>query len=91
MAYASTEIISPDDRDLTLTLGSNDGAKIWLNGEVIYNEHVGRSAIADQVFLKVHLKKGSNTLLAKVENLGANWGLYMRIVDKTKSVKINEF
>jgi len=88
MAYACTEIISPDDRDLTLTLGSNDGAKVWLNGEVIYNEHVGRSAVADQVFLKVHLKKGSNTLLAKVENLGANWGLYMRIVDKTNEVKL---
>jgi len=91
MAYAYTEIISPDDRDLTLTLGSNDGAKIWLNGEIIYNEHVGRSAIADQVFLKVHLKKGSNTLLTKVENLGANWGLYMRIVDKTGSVELKEF
>lgn len=91
MAYAHTEIISPDDREITLTLGSNDGAKLWLNGEVIYNEHVGRSAIADQVFLKVQLKKGSNKLLAKVENLGANWGLYMRIVDKTKSVKIKEF
>jgi len=90
MAYASTEIISPDDRDITLTMGSNDGAKIWLNGEVIYNEHVGRSAIADQIFLKIHLKKGSNTLLAKVENLGANWGLYIRIVDKTNSVKVNE-
>jgi hypothetical protein len=91
MAYAYTEIISPDDRELTLTLGSNDGAKLWLNGEVIYNEHVGRSAIADQIFLKVQLKKGSNKILAKVENLGANWGLYMRIVDKTKSVIINEF
>ena len=91
MAYAYTEIISPDDREITLTLGSNDGAKLWLNGEVIYNEHVGRSAIADQVFLKVQLKKGSNKLLAKVENLGANWGLYMRIVDKTNSVTINEF
>lgn len=91
MAYACTEIYSPDDRDLTLTLGSNDGAKIWLNGEVIYNEHVGRSAIADQVFLKVHLKKGKNTMLTKVENLGANWGLYMRIVDKTNSVTLSEF
>jgi len=90
MAYAYTEIISPDDREITLTLGSNDGAKIWLNEELIYNVHVGRSAIADQVFLKVHLKKGTNKLLAKVENLGANWGLYMRIVDKTNSVKVNE-
>ena len=84
MAYAYTEIISPDDREVTLTLGSNDGAKIWLNGEVIYNVHVGRSAIADQIFLKIYLKKGTNKILAKVENLGANWGLYMRIVDKTK-------
>ena len=82
MAYAYTEIVSPDDREVTLTLGSNDGAKIWLNGEVIYNVHVGRSAIADQIFLKIHLKKGTNKILAKVENLGANWGLYMRIVDK---------
>lgn len=90
MAYAYTEIISPDDRELTLTLGSNDGAKIWLNDEIIYNVHVGRSAIADQVFLKINLKKGSNRLLAKVENLGANWGLYLRIVDKTDQVKVNE-
>ncbi len=81
MAYAYTEIASPDDREVTLTLGSNDGAKIWLNGEIIYNVHVGRSAIADQVFLKIHLKKGTNKILAKVENLGANWGLYMRICD----------
>ena len=82
MAYAYTEIISPDEGEFTLTLGSNDGAKIWLNDEVVYNVHTGRSAIADQVFLNVHLKKGSNKILAKVENLGANWGLYMRVVDK---------
>ena len=91
MAYAYTEIISPDDREITLTLGSNDGAKIWLNDEVIYNVHVGRSAIADQIFLNVHLKKGTNKILAKVENLGANWGLYMRIVDKKNIIKFNEF
>ena len=82
MAYAYTEIISPDEGEFTLTLGSHDGAKIWLNDEVVYNVHTGRSAIADQVFLNVHLKKGSNKILAKVENLGANWGLYMRVVDK---------
>ncbi len=82
MAYAYTEIISPDEGEFTLTLGSNDGAKIWLNDEVVYNVHTGRSAIADQIFLNVHLKKGSNKILAKVENLGANWGLYMRVVDK---------
>jgi len=91
MAYAYTEIISPDDREITLTMGSNDGAKIWLNDEVIYNLHVGRSAIADQVFLDVHLKKGKNKILAKVENIGASWGLYMRVVDTENIIRFSEF
>jgi len=91
MAFAYTEITSPDDREITLTLGSNDGAKIWLNGEVIYNLRVGRSAVADQEFLQIHLKKGSNRILAKVENVGANWGLYMRVVDPTDQVTFKEF
>lgn len=91
MAYAYTEITSPDERDITLTLGSNDGAKVWLNGKEIFNLHVGRGAVADQEFLSVHLKKGVNKVLAKVENLGANWGFYMRVVDPNEELKIKEF
>ena len=91
MAYAYTEIISANDCEITLTLGSNDGAKIWLNDKVIYNKHVGRSAIADQEFLKVQLKKGTNKILAKVENFGASWGLYMRVVDKDNNITLKEF
>ena len=79
--YAYSEITSPENRDITLTLGSNDGAKIWLKERVIYNKSLGRNAVADQEFLKVRLKKGKNPLLVKVENLGANWGLYVRVVD----------
>ncbi len=86
MAYAYSEVHSPDDRQVTITLGSNDGAKMWINGEVVYNKSLGRSAIADQDFLQVRLKKGVNQILIKVENLGANWGLYLRIVDPTNSL-----
>lgn len=91
IAYAYTEIISPDNREITLTLGSNDGAKVWLNGEVIYNVHIGRGAVADQEFLKVKLKKGINKLLVKVENLGASWGLYLRVVDPEGKLKTGIF
>lgn len=91
IAYAYTEVISPDERDITLTLGSNDGAKVWLNGKEIYNLHIPRGAVADQEFLSVHLKKGINRILAKVENLGSNWGLYMRTVDPNEELIINEF
>jgi len=91
MTYAYTEIVSPDERDITLTLGSNDGAKVWLNRKEIYNLHTARGAISDQEFISVHLKKGVNKVLAKVENLGASWGLFMRVVDPNEELKINEF
>ncbi len=90
MAYAYAEIISPDERDITITLGSNDGAKVWLNEKIIYNVHTGRGAAVDQEFLRVHLKKGVNKLLVKVENLGGNWGLYVRVVDWENVLKIKK-
>ena len=81
LAYAYTQIESPDDRSAKITIGSNDGAKVWVNGNVVYNEHVARGAVADQAFVDVKLKKGKNDILAKVENLGNNWGLYLRIIN----------
>lgn len=91
MAYAYTELESPDARKITLTLGSNDGAKLWVNNEVVYNVNVGRTAVADQTFLEVSLKKGINKILVKVENLGASWGLYLRVVNPDKKIKIRNY
>jgi hypothetical protein len=90
IGYAYVKIISPDERKIKLTLGSNDGAKLWINDEMIYNEHVGRGAAADQVFLEADLKKGENQVLVKVENLGHNWGLYLRLIDPKKELVIKD-
>lgn len=57
MAYAYKEIISPDERDITLTLGSNYGAIVWLNGMETFNLHVGKGTVADLEILSIHLKK----------------------------------
>jgi hypothetical protein len=91
MAYAYAELESPDARKITLTLGSNDGAKVWVNNAVVYNVDVGRTAVADQTFLEVPLKKGINKILVKVENLGASWGLYLRVMNPDKKIKIRNF
>lgn len=91
IAYAYTEVISPDKREVKITLGSNDGAKMWVNNDVVYNRHVARNAILDQEILKVKLKKGKNKILVKVENLGASWGLYLRVIDPTNELKIVQF
>lgn len=91
IAYAYAEVESPDDREVKMTLGSNDGAKMWLNSEVVYNKHVARNAIADQEMLTVNFKKGNNKILVKVENLGASWGLYLRIIDPQKDLELIKF
>lgn len=91
IAYAYTEVVSPDSRDVKITLGSNDGAKMWVNDDIVYNVHAGRNAVADYEILKVKLKKGKNKILVKVENLGASWGLYLRIIDPENELKIHRF
>lgn len=91
IAYAYTEVVSPDTREVKITLGSNDGAKMWINDDVVYNVHAGRNAVADHEILKVKFKKGKNRILVKVENLGASWGLYLRIIDPENELKIHRF
>ncbi|MCK5814789.1 MAG: hypothetical protein KAH07_02480, partial [Flavobacteriaceae bacterium] len=91
IAYAFTEVISPDNREVKITLGSNDGAKVWINDKVVYKMHGGRNAVADQEILVVKLKKGVNKILVKVENLGASWGLYLRIIDPENKLEIKKF
>jgi uncharacterized protein len=91
IAYAYTEVNSPNDREVKITLGSNDGAKMWINNEVIYNKHVARNAVADQDLLSVKFNKGKNKILVKIENIGASWGLYLRIVDPKDELEFIQF
>jgi hypothetical protein len=74
-----------------ITLGSNDGAKMWINNAVVYNKHAARNAVADHEILSINLKKGKNTILVKIENIGANWGLYIRLIDPKNELKIKMF
>ena len=91
IAYAYAEVESPDNREVKITFGSNDGAKMWINNEVVYNVHKGRNAVADQEMLTVNFKKGKNKILVKIENLGASWGLYLRIVNLENELQIRQF
>ncbi len=81
VAYAYVEVVSPDARDTELLIGSDDGVKVWLNGELVHENHVHRACVADQDRAKISLKKGLNTLLFKVDDGITDWGLAARIVD----------
>lgn len=81
VAYALIDVISPDDRKAQLRIGSGDGVKVWLSGEVIWTNQVPRGLRLDQDVVPIELKKGTNRLLFKVDHGIGDWKLTFRITD----------
>ena len=79
-AYLRTRILAPQDCNGVLLLGSDDGVKAWLNGEVVHSNNVDRGEVADQDAAPIKLKKGANELLLKITQGGGGWSACARIV-----------
>ena len=80
-AYAWTTLSVPDERIAHIHFGSDDQAKIWLNGESIYTDSTAHSVAIDHATIPVTLKPGKNSLLVKVCDEKIFWGFYLRITD----------
>ncbi len=86
VAYAWTNLNSPEEMDLTLDVEYNDGCRIWLNGEVVYEQsgdrdiqlHFDERSIGMSHQVVLALRKGANSLLVKSESRGAGWAFYMQ-------------
>jgi len=80
LAYAYCEVVAAEDKVVILALGSNDGGRAWLNGEMIWDHPGGRGLTADDDRIPVYLKKGNNRLLLKIEERGNAWGFCLRFL-----------
>ena len=80
-AYLRTTISAPQEQDLELRLGSDDGIRVWLNGELVHDNKVARALTANADTVTVKLKKGANALLAKIVNGGGADGFYISFGD----------
>ncbi len=86
VAYAWTSLNSPGEMILTLDVEHNDGCRIWLNGEVVYEESGDRDiqlrfderSIGMSHEVKLALRPGANSLLVKSETRGKEWAFYMQ-------------
>ncbi|MCM8777574.1 MAG: hypothetical protein NC905_04865 [Candidatus Omnitrophica bacterium] len=81
LTYAGCYIISKEDKEIKIKLGSDDGYKLWLNGEYLGGWDICRSSVKDQ---NVHfgvLKKGMNFLLLKISNNLSGYDFCVRITD----------
>lgn len=86
VSYAITYIYSPKEQSVDLLLGSDDGAKVFLNGEELYRFLDVRISAPDQDRVSLNLKKGWNELLVKIENNFGGWAFYARVIDPKKNL-----
>jgi len=87
IVYAMTRVNAKKDAIIPLLLGSNDAAVVWVNGKEIYRVHQHRGAKPGDDLIFANFKKGENTILVKVDQVGGAWGLYVHMVDKEGQLK----
>ncbi|HZK93988.1 MAG TPA: hypothetical protein VFC67_07260, partial [Prolixibacteraceae bacterium] len=79
-AYAYTEVLSDENKVWFISLGSNDGGKLLVNGVNVWDYPQARGLVTGDDVIPVMLKKGKNTLLFKIEQRGNQWGFCARFL-----------
>ena len=79
-AYLQARLWSESDQQVGLELGSDDGVKVWLNGQVVHSNNAARAVAPGQDKVKVGMKRGWNDLMLKITNGGGDWAACARVV-----------
>ena len=82
VAYALAEIRMDTPAKILVGLGSDDGVKVFLNGVLIHNNWIPRAVNPDDDMLSLDLRKGSNQILVKVQNMEVGWSFMIRKLGK---------
>ena len=80
--YALAEIRADSSYTAFLGIGSDDAVKVWHNGKAVHSNRIARSVEPDDDVVPLHLVKGSNQLLIKVQDVQGGWGFMARLLDK---------
>jgi len=89
ITYAFTKIISDSAKTAYLRFGSDDGIKVWFNGEVVYNNpNTGSFWLVENADpangnygTAVNFVKGENRLLVKIKNTWGDYGFSMCVCE----------
>lgn len=71
--YVRNKVWSDKDQQVRLDLASDDGIKVWLNGEVVHANNVSRGFSPGDDKINVNLKQGWNAMMMKVTQGGGGW------------------
>ncbi len=72
-----------------LQMGSDDGLRVWVDGELVHDRNVARGVNVSNDRLRLQLEAGPHHLLVKVNNGGGAWGFQMREYRRVGQEEIN--
>ena len=75
--YAFLEFES-DGGERFFRMGSDDGLRVWLNGELVADDHAHRAIDPNSNSFRTVLRKGTNRILVKVCQGTGDWGFTIR-------------
>ncbi|MBW8001354.1 MAG: beta-lactamase family protein [Planctomycetes bacterium] len=81
VAYAFCHILSEKTQTAGFFFGSDDGAKVWINGNLVHSNYVARGLVRGQDKFTAKLNKGLNTVLVKVSERTGDWAFVLEAVD----------
>ncbi len=73
LGYVYAQIKSDTARTVEVTMGSDDGARMWLNGRIVNDKDVPRGLEPTEDRIKLPLEAGVNHMLLKVSQGGGQW------------------
>ncbi len=85
-AYLYRSATVAKDCDLSVTMGSDDGLRFWLNGELLVDVDAPRSLDPEDNKLTLHLRKGVNHFFCKVTQGAVGWEYQLNTTQPLDSV-----
>jgi predicted esterase len=73
VAYLHREFDAGKGGAWALRMGSDDGLKVWVNGRLVYANHVHRPLVVGEDLVVVDMEPGINRLLFKVDQGNGSW------------------
>ena len=77
--YARTQVFSPVEQSVRLKIGSDDGIKLWINGELVHAHNTVRGLVPGQDQASARLQAGWNQLFVKLTQHTAGCGVWIEI------------
>ncbi len=81
VTYLGRYAYAPSARKITVSLGSDDGFQLFVNGAMVAENRTDRGAAPDQDKATFDLKPGENLVVMKVVNTGGPGGFYFRVLE----------